>query len=132
MTKNHKSFRLQPVQYKGKANFKFIKGKDFLGDDIESAGEWSEAEYQIESSCPEIDEFTITHAEHDGECLSASARIAGIVLLSVPWKRSDVLRPDQIKFLEAGVVSFISAGVDCVQDVNITLKTQDQTVVGAT
>jgi len=120
------------VRYQGTANFKFIKGQGFLDDDIESNEGRAEAEILIESNCPEIDEFTITEAEYDGECLSASARIAGVVLVSVPWHRSGELRPDQIKFLQTRVVSYISDGVDCVQDVNVTLSTQDHTVIAAT
>ncbi len=132
MTKNQQPLRLLPVRYKGKANFKFVEGQDFLDEDIESMGGRSEAEILIESACPEIDNFTITDADYDGECLSASARISGFVLVSVPWQPSDVLRPDQIEFLEARVVSYLSGGVDCVQGVNVSVKTQPRPTIAAT
>lgn len=132
MTNNQLPANLFFVRYQGTTNFKFIKGQGFLDDDNESNDGRGEAEILIESNCPEIDDFTITHTEFDGECLSASARIAGVVLVSVPWHRSDVLQPDQIKFLESRVVSYISAGVDCVQSVNVTLSTQDHKVIAAT
>ncbi|MEW4453076.1 hypothetical protein AB1L30_10400 [Bremerella sp. JC817] len=132
MTNNQRIMNSVFVRYEGTANFRFMEGEDFFDDDIESVGECSEAEYQIESACPEIDNFTITHAEYDGECLSVNARISGIVLVMVPWEHSDKMQPDQTKFLEASVVSYLSAGVDCVERVNVTLSTQDHTVIAAT
>ena len=96
MTKNQKSFRLQSVRYEGIANFRFMEGEHFIEDDIESIDGRSEAEFLIKSNCPEIDNFTITDADYDGECLPASARVSGVVLVSVPWQTSDVFRPDQI------------------------------------
>jgi len=131
MTKTQLPANLFFVRYQGTADFKFFEGKDFLKDHFESNDGRAEAEILIESSCPEIDEFTITDAEHDEECLSASARIAGIVLVSIPWQRSGELRPDQIKFLQTRVISYISDGVGCVQDVNVTLSTQDRKVIAA-
>jgi len=132
MMKNQLPLNFVFVRYEGTATFKCIEGDDFFDDDIESTDEWSEAEYQIASACPEIDNFTITDAEYDGKALCVSARISGIVLVSVPWHRSDVLRPDQTKLLEARVVSYISAGVNYVQSVNVTLSTQDHKVIAAT
>lgn len=127
MTKNQRIMNSVFVRYEGTANFRFMEGEDFFDDDIES-----EAENQIEAACPEIDNFTIADAEYDGECLSVKARISGIVLVMVPWEHSDKMQPGQTEFLEASVVSYLSAGVDCVESVNVTLKTQDHTVIAAT
>lgn len=132
MTKNQQPLRLLPVRYKGTANFKFVEGQDFLDKDIESMGGRSEAEFLIASGCPEIDTFTITDADYDGEFLSASARVSGFLLVSVPWHPSDALRPDQIKFLEARVVSYLSGGVDCMQGLNVSVKTQSRQTTAAT
>lgn len=80
------SLHLVPVRYKGNAEFRFYEGDDFCNEDIESFGEFTQAEDSIEHACAEIETFTVTDAEYDGECLSASADISGTVLTSIPWR----------------------------------------------
>ncbi len=130
MTKAQLQLNSVFVRYEGTASFKFFEERDFSRNDVKSNDERSAAEILIETACGEIEYFSVIDAEFDGDCLSASARISGGLLISVPWHHSEALQPDQIKFLKASVVSYLSTGVECVHGLSISL--QIQTKIAAT
>jgi len=111
------------------AELTFTDGFDFEFTEDEGDDELI-ADELVEESCGHLDGSYVSYVERDEDDLMVNAEITQDITITVPWKSTNRLRPDQVEYLRVLANDELHEhfGMVSVRFVNVTIKFTEASV----